>query len=77
MASAFPHVWEDRGRTLIGLLATVGDADSCELLHVYVDDPDLGATAITTIKSLNDTRRDARPEPDVLSCEGAPAVRRG
>jgi hypothetical protein len=60
-ASLFPHVWEDRGRTLIGLLATVGDTDSCELLRAYVDDPDLGAMAITAIKSLNDARDEAWP----------------
>jgi hypothetical protein len=61
MASVFPHVWEGRGRTLIGLLATVGDTDSCELLRSYVDDPDLGAAAITAIKSLNEARDRTRP----------------
>jgi hypothetical protein len=54
MASVFPHTWEDRGRTLIGMLATVGDTGSAELLRTYVDDPALGATAITAIRSLND-----------------------
>lgn len=53
MVSAFSHEWEDRGRTLIGMLATVGDIGSTELLSAYVDDPDLGAAAITAIRSLN------------------------
>lgn len=61
IASVFPHVWQDRGRMLVGLLATVGDTDSCELLRLHVDDPDLGAAAITAIKSLNEARGNAQP----------------
>jgi hypothetical protein len=45
-------------------------AERCELLRAYVDDPDLGAMAITAIKSLNDARGEVRPEPDFLSREG-------
>jgi hypothetical protein len=52
MESVFPPMGDDRG-TLISLLATVGDTDSGNLLRRYVDDPDLGDTAITALKALN------------------------
>lgn len=52
LTSVFPHVWEDRQRTLIALLAKVGNAESSELLQSYVDDSALGATAIIAIRYL-------------------------
>jgi Nuclease-related domain len=51
-----PHVSPDRAKYLIGMLSTVGNTDSAELLRPYADDPLLGSSAIVAIKLLSGQR---------------------
>jgi hypothetical protein len=51
--SVFKHAGDDRAKTLIRLLAQVGNASSSELLHTYADDAELGPYAIAAIKYLS------------------------
>jgi hypothetical protein len=50
--TAFRHTLNDRAKTFVGMLAVVGNADSGEILRAYVDDAELGASAIAAIKYL-------------------------
>ena len=52
VTAAFGPVWDDRPKTLIRLLAQVGNAGSSELLRRYADDTELGSYAIAAIKYL-------------------------
>ena len=75
LTSAFSHgVSQERGRCLIGMLGTVGNAGTAELLRAYIDDPLLGASAIEAIKklggpqSLSGSRHDPQLHLDPVSC---------
>jgi hypothetical protein len=52
LTAVFRPVWGDRTKTLIRLLAQVGNAGSTELLRRYTDDPELGPDAIAAIRYL-------------------------
>jgi hypothetical protein len=53
LRSIFPrHAGNDRAKYLIGMLSTVGNTESAELLRPYADDPVLGSSAIMAIKLL-------------------------
>ena len=53
LTSVFSHgVSQERARYLIGMLGTVGNGGTAELLRGYIDDPILGASAIEAIKKL-------------------------
>lgn len=53
LTSLFRGNFHDDGLIqVIGMLAAVGNASTAELLRAYVDDPQLGSSAIAAIKSL-------------------------
>lgn len=62
LRSIFPrHASQDRAKFLIGMLSTVGNTDSAELLRPYADDPFFGSSAIVAIKLLDGQRPSGDP----------------
>jgi len=57
LTSVFPSAdQEDRARTIIDMLGTVGNTETIDVLHVFTDDQTLGGAAIDAIKQLTDQR---------------------
>jgi hypothetical protein len=56
LTSIFRFAVHDRQDYLISMLATIGNLHSVELLRAYVDDPNLGSSAIRAIKQLTGER---------------------
>jgi hypothetical protein len=57
LTSIFRFPVHDRPDYLISMLAQIGNARSVDLLRTYVDDPELGSSAIQAIKQLTRERR--------------------
>ena len=64
LTSAFSHgASQERAQYLIGILGTVGNSATTELLRGYIDDPILGASAIAAIRELAGRRSLSRSRP--------------
>ena len=57
LTSVFPSAdQEDRTRTVIDMLGTVGNSETIELLHGFTDDQAFGRAAVDAVKRLTDHR---------------------